>query len=208
MGWPRTTGLFVRKKIVNLRIVWVNVEIAVKYAISLGAARPRIALALLVEHFSEGEWTLRFATELWADLDPSDEVAAQPDKRPEELITAYPHADRNPLALELVPWDYVLSENFLGHYYLAFCKGLVWGLSQPEEALEQYEKERQRAHECIPKMLQYGLEAHPIPAFDEWVDIIEEEVNTYQNEIRPLAEVPQSLLDLPQVRARLRQPGI
>ena len=201
MGWPRTTGLLFRKKSINLGIVWVNVEIAVKYAIALGAARPRIALALLADYFRDREWTLQFATELWAQLDPSDEVAAQPDTPPEKVITACPHV--HSALLKLVRWDYVLSEPFQGHYGWAFCKGLVWGLSHPEEAMKHYEKERQSLCERIPEMRKHGLEVDPPPVFDEFVDIIEEEVNTYQNAIRPLAEVPQSLLDLPQVCARL-----
>jgi len=211
MGWPRKTGLFIRREVVSHSIVWVAVEVAVGAAIALGAARPRIALALLANLFTGKDWSLQTATELWSDLDPSEEVAAHPDESLGKIIAQPPmsvlvHLNSRDMKKDLVRWKYVSMKEFVTLYHWIFCRGLVWGLSHPREALDRHEKQRQQLLQLLPEMLQHDLEVHSPDKFDVFLDETEELVNSYQNEIRPLAEVPQVLLDLPIIRARFNQP--
>ena len=163
MGWPRTTGLFTRRKIVSHCVVCGAVKGLVKGAIVLGVSRPRIAIALLADLFRKKDWSLQATTEMWSKLDPSEKVVAQPDKPPEEIIADFPMSVPVPLnsddiKKDLIRWENVLEEAFSAHYHRVFCQGLVWGLGHSEEALDRHEKQRQRFLKKLPDMLQASQE--------------------------------------------------
>jgi len=210
-GWPRTKGLFVHKKVVNCTILCRAVTQLVKAGIALGSLRPRIAVSLLADLFSRGDWSRQPAIELWVQCDPSEKVANSSDKYPEEVIAGIkPPLYNNPeeWLRDFAEWEFLLTDLFSAHYHCLFAQGLIWGLSRPEEAIGCYEEKRQRFLKNLPKMLKAGLKVHSPETLEEFADAMEESVNSFQNEVCPLAEVPQELLDLPTINARISQPEI
>jgi len=206
--WPRTTGLLRRRKIVSHCVVCGAVRELVHAAIALGAQRPNTAIKLLADLFTKRDWSQQSANEIWNKLDPSEQVSNQPDKAPEEVIANFPMTLPDPtnpeeLQNDLIAWQNVLQEAFSAHYHWVFCQGLVWGLSHPEEALDHYERQRQGFLKKLPDMLRAGLKVHTPETLEEFADSIEESVNSFENDIHPLAEIPQELLSLPVIAARL-----
>lgn len=211
MGWPRTKGLLIRKKVVAYTIVWMAVTHSVRGGIALGALRPKIAVSLLADLFSKSDWSRQPATEIWARFDPSEKVANNSDQTPEEVIAGFPTPlYNNPEEgfQDFFEWEFLLTDSFSAHYHSLFAEGLIWGLSHPEEALARDEEERQECLKNLPDMLSHGLDVHPRETFEEFADAMEESVNGFQDEIRPFAEAPQELLDLPAIAARLAPPVI
>jgi hypothetical protein len=200
-GWPRTTGLFRRRKIVSHVVVWGAVTGLVRSAIALGAKRPNTAIKLLADLFRKRDESKQPIKELWSELDPSKQVLNQPDKPPEEVIANFPMTVSGPT--NLIAWENVFQEAFIAHYHWVFYQGLVWGLSYPKEASARYEEQRQKHLKDLPVMLQAGLKVHSPETLEEVADAIEELVNSFQNETRPFDEVPRELLNLPIVAARL-----
>lgn len=212
-GWLRTTGLFRRRKIVSHIVVCGAVRELVHSAIALGAERPNTAIKLLADLFRKRDWSQQSAKEIWKELDPSKQVSNQSDKPPEEVIADFPTTVPNPtnpeeVQRDLIAWENVLQKAFSAHYHWVFCQGLVWGLLHPEEALARHEEQRQRHLKNLPRMHQAGLEVHPPAKLDGFADTIEELVTSFQNEIHPLAEVPQELLSLPEINSRFSKPEI
>lgn len=211
MGWPQTKGLLIRKKFVSSVALWGGLVSLVRVGIALGALRPKIAVSLLADTCSRRDWSRKPATESWAQLDPSEQIANNLDKQPEEVI-----------AEEDCPWDFLISPDiseetlkdviawkstlihpFYTYYHMIFVRGIIWGLSHPEEALSRYEEQRQKHLKNLPDMLSHGLDVYPPETFEEFADAIEESVNAFQDEIRPFAKVPQELLSLPAIATRL-----
>ena len=207
-GWPRTKGLFIRKKIVSSIVLWSSLTALVQAGIALGALRPKIAVSLLADLFTKRNWQRHPATELWNKLDPSEQISNQPDKPPEQVIANFPITVPNitnpeEVQRDLIAWENALTESFSAHYHCIFAQGLIWGLSHPEESLGRYEKQRQRDIKKLPVMLQAGLKVQSPATFEEFADAIKESVNAFQNEIRPFDEIPQELLSLPVISTRL-----
>jgi hypothetical protein len=184
----------------------------VRDGIALGALRPKIAISLLADLFSERDWSRKPATELWAHFDPSEQVANNSDKTPEEIIAGIQSPmdffSNKPeqfdsilkdVTKDVIEWKFILSNEFSARYHIVFIKGLIWGLIHPEKALARYEEQRQEHLKNLPDMLSHGLDVYPPETFEEFADAIEESVNAFQDEIRPLAEVPQELLNLPAI---------
>jgi len=206
-GWPRTKGLLIRKKVVNCTILWGAATQLAKAGIAIGALRPKIAVSLLGDLFPNRDWSRQPATELWVQFDPSEQVANKSDEPPEEVIVEilFPSTFYNNRDISVIlPWEFVLSKEFQSDYYITFAEGLIWGLSHPEEALDRHEKQRQRFLKNLSLMLQAGLKVHPLETLEKFADETEEFVNSFQNEIRPFAKVPQELLSLPVIAARLK----
>ncbi|OHB62490.1 MAG: hypothetical protein A2167_03415 [Planctomycetes bacterium RBG_13_46_10] len=210
-GWPRTKGLLVRKKVVNYTVFCSAIIQLVKAGIALGSLRPQIAVSLLADLFGKRDWSQQPATELWPYLDPSDKVADNSDKYPEEAIAGiepplYNHPEE--WLRDFVEWEFLLTDSFSAHYHYLFVQGLIWGFSYPEEAMGCYEEKRQRFFKNLPEMLKTGIKVHSPETLEEFADAVEESVNSFQNEVRPLAEVPQELLDLPAINVRISQPEV
>jgi hypothetical protein len=217
-GWPRTKGLLIRKKVVSSVILWSGLVALVRAGIALGALRPKTSIILLADLFSERDWSRQPATELWNEFEPSEQVADNSDKPPEKVIAGiqspWDFFKNKPVKLDNIlkdaidlkdslEWKFILTDKFSAHYHVIFIKGLILGLSHPEEALACYEEKRQRLLKQLPEMLRAGLEVHPLETLEEFADSMEESVNAFQNEIRPLAEIPQDLLSLPAIAIRL-----
>lgn len=213
-GWPRTKGLLIRKKVVSCAVLSGGLVELVQAGIALGASRPKIATALLADSFAERDWSLNPGAELWTNFDPSKKVTNKSDKRPAEVIAEqiqYPqfslafYNDNPEKALrDFVEWKFILSDLFTTDYHIVFVQGLIWGLSHPEEALASYEEERKRLLTRLPLAISAGLNVPPqIETLEEFADVMEEAVNSFQNKIRPLAEIPQELLKFPTIATRL-----
>jgi hypothetical protein len=213
-GWPRTKGLLIRKKVVSCAVLSGGLVELVQAGIALGALRPKIAIALLAESFAERDWSLNPVADLWANFDSSKKIANKLDKRPAEVIAEqiqYPqfslafYNDNPEKALrDLIEWKFILSNLFTTDYHIVFLQGLIWGLSHSEEALVRYEEERKRLLTTLPLALSAGLNVPPqIETLEEYADAMEEAVNSFQNRIRPLAEIPQELLKFPAIVIRL-----
>lgn len=86
MGWPRTIGLIVRKKVVNSFILWSSLVALVRAGIALGALRPKIAVNLLADQLTKRDWSTQSVIDFWMLFDPSERVAKNSDKPPEEVI--------------------------------------------------------------------------------------------------------------------------
>jgi hypothetical protein len=206
-GWPRIDETFNRGKVVSNLIVYGAITELIHAAIALGALRPKIAIKLLADSIEKENWSKQSIRELWDKLDPSEKVSSQPDKHSEDVIANYPMTIpdfNNPeeVKRDLMFWENVLTTGFNKHYHWAFAQGLVWGLSHPKEALARYEEHRQNTLKHLPDMLSHGLNVHSPETLEEFAGLTEKSVNAFQNEIRPLAEAPQALLDLPIVKAR------
>lgn len=63
-GWPRTTGLFRRRKIVSHVVVCGAVRELVHSAIALGAERPNTAIRLLADLFRKRDWSEQLIKEI------------------------------------------------------------------------------------------------------------------------------------------------
>jgi hypothetical protein len=214
LGWPRTKGLLIHKKVVSSLVLWGGLVELVQAGIALGTLRPKTAITLLADSFAERDWLLNPVTELWAKFDPSKKVANKLDKRPAEVIAEqiqYPQFsltlyNNNPekALQDLIEWKFILSDSFTADYHIIFVQGLIWGLSHPEEALASYKEERKRLLTTLPLAISAGLNVPPqIETLEEFADAMEEAVNSFQNRIRPLAEIPQELLKFPAIVTRL-----
>jgi hypothetical protein len=208
MGWPRTTGLFRRRKIVSHLIVCSAVRELVHSAIALGVERPNTAIKLLADLLIKRDWSQQSVKELWNALDPSEKVSNQPEKSPEEIIASFPMTVPDPtnpeeVQQDLIAWENVLTENFSAHYHWVFSQGLVWGFIHPKEALAHHEKQRKKYLTRLPEMLQAGLDVHPIKPLEELANAIENLVDSFQNEFHPFGEIPQELASLPAITTRL-----
>jgi hypothetical protein len=213
MGWPWTTGLLRSRKVVSHSVVCSAIQQLARVAIALGALRPKVAISLLADLFSKTNCSRRLTAELWFQLDPSPKVDAQPEKPPEEIIASYPMdvpvpTNQEELQRDLIAWENVLGETFGNYFHLVFTQGLIWGLSHPEEALARHEELREKVLKNLPFLLQCGVKVHPVETLEEFANANEESVNEFQDEVRPLAEVPQDLLDLPVIKARIGESGI
>lgn len=163
-----------------------------------------MAHALLAECFaSKKDWTTESAKALWSDLDPSGMVAAQTDSLPEKVIAACPHRGLDPTKENLVPCEYLFDKHFVAHYHGTFSKGLVWGMMHPEEAIDRYQKHRLQPSELVSTLRQQDPEGYSVPAFDEFVTVMEEDVGIYQQEFRPLPRVPEALLAVASTHATI-----
>lgn len=216
MGWPQIKGLS-RKQVISCVALWGGLGGLVRAGIALGALRPRIAVSLLADLLSERDWSRRPATEFWNDFDPSQQVAKNSDKSPEEVImgmqSPWDFFEGTPLFNKilrylfnpkgLIEWESILTDEFSVHYHAIFIKGLVWGLSHPEEALTRHEEQRQKHLKNLPDMVSHRLDVHSPETLEEFADAMEESVNTFQDEIRPFARVPKELLSLPAIATRL-----
>ncbi len=212
MGWPRTKGLFFRKKVISPVVLWGGLVSLVRVGIALGALRPKIAVSLLADVLRNRDWSQRPATELWAQLDPSEQIAKSLDKHPEEVIAG----DESPLDLSnnspenseetlkgVIDWKIILTDSFYAYYHMIFVRGLIWGLSHPEEAVDRHEEQRQKQLKILPEMLSYGLDVHSPETLEGFADAIEESVNAFQDEVRSFVKVPQELLSFSAITARL-----
>ena len=217
MGWPRIKGLF-RKQVVSSIILWEGLVALVRAGIALGALRPSIAVSLLADLLSERDWSQQPATEFWNHFDPSQRVANNSDKSPEEIITGFQSPwdffENKPLKFnkilkdpsnlkDVVEWEFILTDKFSAIYHVIFIEGLIWGLSHPEEALARHEEQRQKHLKNLPDMVSHGIDVHSPETLEEFADAMEESVNTFQDEIRPFARVPKELLSLPAIATRL-----
>jgi hypothetical protein len=206
MGWPRTKGLFIRKQVVSPVVLWGGLVALVQAGIALGALRPKIAVSLLADLFSERDWSQKPATELWSHFDPSEQVASNSDEAPEQIIVGIqPPMYNKPedVMKDSIEWEFVLSNEFWARYHIVFVKGLIWGLSHPEEALARHEEQRQIHLKNLPDMLSHGLNVRSPETLEDFADSMEESVNVFQNEIRPFSEIPHELLRLPVIATRL-----
>jgi len=203
MGWPRTKGLFIRKKVINSYVLWQGLVVLVQGGIALGALRPKIAVNLLADTL---DWSRQPATELWNELDPSQQVSNKPDKPPEVVIADFPitiPTDPEEILHDLIAWETILTESFGAHCHWVFCQGLVWGLSHHEEALARHEEQRQKHAKNLPDMLRAGLKVHSPETLEEFADAMGESVNEFLYEIHPFGGIPQELLNLPLIATRL-----
>ena len=212
MGWPQTKGLFIRKQVISSIVLWGGLVTLVRGGIALGALRPKTAISLLADLLTKRDWNQQSATELWTALDTSKQVTNNSDKSPEEVITEI----QSPMVFfknksekfdnilkDVIEWKYIFTEKFSVYFHWIFAQGLAWGLSHSEEALAYYEEQRQTHLKNLPDMLSNGLDVHSPETFEEFADAMEESVNAFQDEIRPLAKVPQELLSLPAIATRL-----
>jgi hypothetical protein len=216
IGWPRTKGLFFRKQVVSSIVLWGGLVALVRAGIALGTLRPKIAVSLLADLFSERDWSQKPVIELWTHFDPSKQLANNSDKLPEEIIAG----GQSPMDFfsnkpeqfddvlkdamkDVIEWKFVLSNEFSARYHIVFIKGLIWGLSHPKEALARHEEQRQEDLKYLPDMLSHGLNVQPPETLEEFADSMEESVNAFQEEIRPFAEIPHELLNLPVIATRL-----
>jgi len=204
MGWPRKTGLFIQKEVVNRIILFEAVQVSVNAAIALGVARPNIAVNLLADLFSKRDWAQESTKEIWDELDPHEEICNNSNKTPEETIAPIPQAVFEELN-SLIDWKFVFQEEFQLQLHWRFGKGLVWGLSHPKEALACHEEQQQKDLKKLPAMLKSGLDIHPLENLNEFAEQAEEVVNSFQREIHPLVDVPKELLNLTEVKARISQ---
>jgi hypothetical protein len=211
MGWPRTTGLLIRKKVVNITVLRGGLVALVRGGIALGASRPSIATSLLADPFPKRDWQVSPPTELWNRFDPSKQISAASNKPPEEVIAGIQFdfdevGQLDSVLKDVIEWDYILlNKDFSLHYHWIFIQGLVWGLSHPEEAFARWEKQRRKYQKNLPEMLSLGLEVQSPETLEEFADAMEKSVNTFQMEIRPLDEIPRELLNFPLIAARLRK---
>jgi hypothetical protein len=196
-------------------------------AIALGTERPNIAIALLADLFSRGG-DVGDAEKFWTYLDPTEKVNSRPDLEPVKAIIEAQSARlvqlQSPASLLVeklfspfdiknqsescyVEWDSINSKDFLAFYVLVFAKGLVWGLSHPKESRSGYEAKREKSLKNLPDAIRSGLDVDPryaCPTLDEMCNIIQEFLDSFQKEIRPLSPIPQELLSLPQVIQRIQ----
>ena len=208
LGWPRKIGLIRQRKVVNGAVFCMAVKTAVRFAIAIGVKRPNTAIKLLADLF-KWDSSQQASVEIWRSLDSSENIFAQRDISPEDIIVG-PHMTlpdlTNPedLLNDLIPWENILEKGcYIDYFHMVFCQGLVWGLSHPEEALTRDEEQRQKLHKKLPEMLAYGLDVHVPETLEEYADAIEESVNEFQEQVRPLAEAPQELLELPIIKNRI-----
>jgi hypothetical protein len=82
-------------------------------------------------------------------------------------------------------------------------QGLIWGLGHPEEASALVDKQRQRLLENLPRMREAGLDVHSPETLAEFAEAVEESVNSFQTEVRSLAEIPSELLAFQPIKARI-----
>ena len=216
MGWPQKTRLS-GTPVISCIALWGSLGVLGRAGIALGALRPRIAVSMLADQLSDRDWSRKLATEFWNDFDPSQQVSNNSDKSPEDVIVGmqspwdFFEGDSlfkkitkylfNPKGL--IDWECILADEFSARYHVIFAKGLVWGLSHPEEALARDEERRQKHLKNLPDMLSHGFDVHAPETLEEFADAIEESVNAFQDEIHPFASVPQELLSLPAIASRL-----
>ena len=203
MGWPKKTGLFIKKEIVNGVILFEAVQALVKNAIALGVARPNIAVNLLADLFSKRDWTQESTKEIWDKLDPHKEICNNSNKTPEETIAPLPLAVSEELK-SFIEWKFVFQEGFQLQLHWRFGKGLVWGLSHPKEASDCHEEQQREVLKDLPVMLKSGLDVHPLENLHKFAEQVEDVVNSFQRETRPLVKVPKELLNLPEVKVRIK----
>lgn len=202
MGWPKKTGLFIKKERVNSGVLFVAVQNLVKNAIALGVSRPNIAINLFADLFTERDWTQESIKQIWDDFNPHKKICNNPDKAPEETVAPLPLAVSENFET-LIEWKFIFQETFQTLLHGKFGEGLVWGLSHPKEASACHKEQQQDHLKKLPKMLEAGLDVRPLENLDTIAEETEEIVNSFQREIRPLVKVPRELLNLPEVKARI-----
>jgi hypothetical protein len=203
MGWPKKTGLFIKKEVVNEVILSIAVQGSVVSAIALGVAKPMIAVCLLADIFRKRNLLQEPVKELWSKLDPYEEIKKYTNKAPEKIIAPLT-VSMNEME-SLVDWKCVFGEDFQSYLHWRFCQGLVWGLNHPKEAIRCHENQQQESLKYIPVMLKSGVDVHPIEPLGIFAEQMETVVNSYQNDICTLGAVQKELLNLPEVIARINQ---
>ena len=207
-GWPRPKGLLVRRQVVSSTILRALVDYLIQTGIAFGARRPQLGVKLLADAFRQRDWSQQPPAEMWSDFDPSERIASKPNERPEEVIMGF--NSLSPLSRglkERIEWELVKTDSFSACYHAAFVRGLIWGIAHPEEAAARYEEQRQRYLKGAPGMVEAGLnvDASLIQTLDEFVDMMEEIVDAFQERTGPLGDIPIELSAFPPINTRIDQ---
>lgn len=206
-NWPRKTGTFKKTEAVDPRFVdFLMVRVA-EMSVTLGAGSPKLAAQLLADIFRDRDWEDQPLGDLLHDLDPSPRVAAAPGQRPWNSIVTLRLAQQPDITKpELMPWEVLTRPQFLVQLQITCAQGLIWGLLHPEEGLAAIAKQNATLNERLPIFKNAGLkidDQFSVPAVADAIANIEQFIDAYQQEQRPLIPLPAALAQSPQITKRV-----
>jgi hypothetical protein len=192
-GWPRTTGLFLKKSVIDTVIFDGAIDQMINWAASLGAGRPKLALQMIAEMFRNRDWSgdnapsilefieaARNGLQAWSSRDPvaPQDVVERPSfTRLGKTIGAEKLTDpQMRMALE------------------QFClQGILWGLANPGLFAEWYDGYWQDADGSLALAKAAGVDSeHPKP-IEEMFEDSEKILRNYERDIGSLPSIPERL---------------
>lgn len=203
-GWPKSTGFLRRKYFVDSRLLKVLYAGMLRHAMVLGAARPAIAVRLLVDTFQDRDWQTQPVEELLVALEFTSGLTLEGD---EEVIDALIEADSsqapwNSLIVggfldESVPWEALDTQSFLTMLHWDFGASLLWGLRHPEQVHEAVTHEAAHMTVFAREARAAGLDIpeQELESFQDAVGESDAFVASFESRLRPLVTIPDSVAD-------------
>lgn len=208
MKWPRKAG-FLKKEVVDPRIVdQLRLQLC-ELGASLGAGRPTLGARLLADILLNRDWAAQPLSDLLVDLEPSFSraVADGPPARPwESIVGARLGKDPDWRRSETMPWEWLDRKELRAFRHMECVAGLVWGLLHPAETIEAINQRSSNLNEEMPVMRRAGMsldEGYSAPNAEQAFQQCEEMVASYEEECRSLVSLPAALALSPEIRARL-----
>ena len=186
-GWPRKQGMF-RGEAYDTDMVDLAVGQSHEWAAALGAGRPRFALQMIAEMFSDRDWEGDDAPDIKGFVTGADwsDVTAPQEASPRAQFAEHGKSMR-PEQLQEARMRALLDQQLLF--------GLLWGLANPDRFEAWYGSKLADYGEMLPTYREAGLDVDQPPTLPGFYEASETIIRDYEADIGPLPAIPARLLD-------------
>ena len=204
MDWPRTKGIFRRRRYVNALLADTIIEQGLQVIVGLGAARPDIAIAMLADTFSGNPWTEESTEELFSGLRKAQDIVANhPDMTPwralwQEFRLA-PHSEE-------WGWSDLFDDNIGLIRAQAGSRAVSWGLTNHYQMQTLFDREKSAYETSAPEANRYGLgvsDTYPFESLEQFYELCDNIVHTFNEALPAFPDIPPRLRTVPEVARRL-----
>lgn len=157
LGWPKSRGIFRKRRYVDTRVLDAVVEQAIQVAVGLGAGSPQRAITVLTDAFPNNAWT-QDSTEALVQLlkEGEGEIERNPQLTPWKALYAEhrvaPHGSE-------VEWGELGDVSFVAVRGLVSAQGIFWGLIRENEMPETFAKAKAAYEQAAQRAIPSGLNA-------------------------------------------------
>ncbi|MDD5552189.1 MAG: hypothetical protein PHI88_03480 [Candidatus Pacebacteria bacterium] len=211
MGWPKRRNLLNSEAIINSLVLDLAIKQMIDWSASIGACRPNLALQMISTMFRENKDSLNLLTvvndlkRIWNERgnnNPEDVI--QPIKfcKVKDISNSEKFKNKNPEFFLSQYYKDVISVQDLKNKDTVFLlerycfESLIWGLVNPDNFRDYYEREEKSHKNFLPMMQEAGVEI--ISSFltlEQFLKDGEEILKKYEQEVRPLSSIFEELMN-------------
>ena len=192
-GWPKETGTFRKKLVVNAYLLSLVFEQLYRTAVVIGVQSPEIALQLLTDIKT---WDGSSVDEFIAEVDPHAEIVESLPNLPWVTLNVGAIKPKSKRELEENwQWKELWDEKTVAIFSFGYLQALTWSLLHPVEAKEQLTREVDELGVKFNQATNAGYEGvEPHTSISELYSDIIMTVETYIQTNGELPDIEPSLL--------------